>query len=244
MSNYKATKVSKYFFFDWQYAMDKSSVQFLRPASLIIGLMPLIGVIFKIVFEKDLSLPTSFWSYWLAALFFLTSWGILNIYCPRFIREYRDYGSYSKRKHSHRWVVWEFYNNIKKMPGWEQVIMETYHKNLLKTYTSEYRTICTKHNPKLFENMIPTTVDVFEPINDSRDIFLPININENMYVLTLEEDDLKLESKEKELFWILFTKSAKINPIARVFYWIFFYLFLIVLILNILNNIYKFICLS
>ena len=231
--------VGKNYRFDWQFAIDRSKLPLLRPASLIIGLMPLLKEGLETLLGQGI--PVSFWVYWIMAVSFLISWSILSIYCPKFVQEYRDFGTYRKRHHSHRWIVWEFYNNIKKLSSWKFIIGETLFKEIaFKCNTVNDMNAC-RLCPTTFENLDEDSIDVFKPVNEGRDIFLPINLYGERVVLALQERDPELKEKEKELFWILYTQAAKEGNIARFFFWFFFYTSLALIAFNVLKNVYAFI---
>ena len=238
---YTSPKVSRLYRFDWQYAIDRSRLPFLRPASLIIGFMPLIKEGIRTVFGSTTELPFSIWIYWIAAISFLISWTILTISCPQFLLEYRDFGQYKKRKHSHRWIVWEFYNIIKSLKGWKTITQETLHKKISFKCSSPANHLCRRLSPLFFKELDPDSIDVFYPINEGRDIYLPINLYGEKVVLSLQEEDPELAEKEKELFWILYTQAAKEKKAQRVAFWIFFYISLVLVACNVIKNAISFI---
>src|SRR6266851_6800683 len=202
--------VSRWYRYDWQYAVDVSSVSLLQEAALLISLTPIIISISRAIFPSlglaD-TIPVPLWLLWAASVAFVFAWGLLYLACPKFIREYRDFGQYALRQHSHRWIVWEFYNNLESLSGWESIVRETSPKGL----TTEI-----KHLPKdLVERLgadfaAPATevLRVFKPVNIDRDIYLPIDVDGKKIVLPMIENDPALRQKERELFWILYTQAA------------------------------------
>lgn len=182
-------------------------------------------------------IPISFWILWLASVSFIVAWTILNTSCPKFVREYRDYGRYLNRNHSHRWIVWEFYRNIMSLSIWENIVQETLAKGISikcdKILTKEEYRLCPIF-PKVSDD---TTIKIFEPVNANRDIYLPIHCFGTRIVLLLQEDDLKLKEKEKELFYILYTQAAKEKPKLRIAFWIFFHISIVLIGINVIKNI-------
>lgn len=139
--------------------------------------------------------------------------------CPQFIREYRDFGQYAARQHSHRWIVWEFYHNLKRLSGWRSIVLEASPKGL----TVEIRALDTEIGKRLmqeFGNVAEEEPQVFAPVNIKRDIYLPIYVNGRKLALPMREDDPGLSKKEKELFWILYSQAAKERPMLRITYWL------------------------
>lgn len=243
--------VSRYFKFDWQFAVDRSKLPFLRPASIIIALMPLLLHMSVTLYGiRIISVPLALWMWWFASVSFLISWSILQFCCPNLILQYRDYGEYSKHQHSHRWIVWLFYNTIKELTGWQTIVQETLEKGLSVRVTDqktsdEYRQCpyTVRENAKstfVTFNCLPDseTVQIFHPVNLDRDLYVPIHCYGQKLLLLLQEDDPKLKQKEKELFWILYSQAAKERPRCRFSFWFFYYLSLAFIAFNVLKNVY------
>ena len=95
-------KVSKWYRYDWQFALDVSRAPFLRRAALVISVMPLIIAAFQHLPEfLRPAVPLSLWLTWIASVLVIVASVVTNA-CPKFVREYRDFGEYKKRQHSHR----------------------------------------------------------------------------------------------------------------------------------------------
>lgn len=226
-SRFTPSTVSRFFIFDWQFGVDIYNAAILRFISLAILILP-----FIIDSQKSqlLVLPSGLV---LSSLTFLGSCAFYFFFCPRFIREYRDFGQYQSRKHSHRWIVWEFYNYLKTFEGRGNIVRETVSKRLSikvsQLKQGEIKTVienCFNEGEK--EDTItidsrPVKIKVFRPINLNRDIYLPFYIDNQKMFLSLEEDDKKLFEKEKELFWILYTQAVKERLLARLIFWVLIY---------------------
>ncbi len=232
--------VSRWYRYDWQYAVDVSSVSLLQEAALLISLTPIIISISSTVFPSlrgmD-SIPVPLWLLWGASVAFVLAWGLLYLTCPKFIREYRDFGHYALRQHSHRWIVWEFYNNLESLSGWESVVRETSPKGL----TTEIEHLPEDLIQRLGADFaVPATeqLRVFRPVNIDRDIYLPIHIDGKKLVLPMVENDPALRQKEKELFWILYTQAAKERPVSRTIYWILIGIAVLLVSFNVIRKIY------
>lgn len=225
--------VSRLYRNHWQYALDIARLPFLRPAALVISVMPILVETDLI----DIDIPTGLWLIWGSAISFVLAWALLYFSCPKFIFEYRDYGQYLKRHHSHRWIVWEFYNNIDSLEGWKKIVKEVVFKELAEEdegdVDQEPFSLCPDF-PK------PTNIDkieVFRPVNHKRDIYLPFHCDGKRVVLPLREDDPKRPEKEKELFWILYSQAAKERPIRKGFYWLLIYSSALLFAFNVALNV-------
>lgn len=76
------------------------------------------------------------------------------------------------------------------------------------------------------------------PVNLDRDIYLPMHRDGSKLVLAMREDDEKLNEKEKELFWILYTQATKERPVSRGIYWVLVSVSVVLVVFNVIKNIY------
>jgi hypothetical protein len=232
--------VSRWYRYDWQYAVDISHVSVLQKAALLISITPILISVSSTIFpglNKLDSIPIPLWLLWGASVAFVMAWALYFYACPKFVREYRDFGQYTLRQHSHRWIVWEFYNNLKSLSGWEGIVRETSPKGL----TVEASELPDDLVGRLGSDFVaaPTAkVRVFKPVNIDRDIYLPIHADGKKLVLPMKEGDPALKQKEKELFWILYSQAVKERPIARVVYWILIGVAVLLLAINVIRKIY------
>lgn len=230
--------VSRWYRFDWQYAVDVSKIPVLQMASLIIAVMPFLLSSKAFLAAIGGSIPLALWLLWPASIAFVFAWAMVNLACPKFIREYRDYGQFKARGHSHRWIVWEFYNNLESLAGWKGIVRETFSKGItcnVEDLKDEEARKALAHFPEQTED---DSVQVFTPINVKRDIYLPIHCDGKQWVLSLQEEDPKLESKERELFWILYSQAAKERPVRRTLFWILIVLAISLVVINVAKNIF------
>lgn len=247
---YEPPKVSRYFMYDWQFAVDMSKLPLLRPASLFIGFMPLLLKASTTLFGVTIvTIPWSAWIWWWASVAFIASWTIIRFRCPHLIQHYRHYGEYCEQQHSHRWIVWLFYNTITTLTAWETIVRETLDKGISVRVSdvkpaNEFRVcpLLVKRDrdalPAPFQIPADATVHIFFPVNIDRDIYVPIHCDGDRRLLLLQEDDPQLANKEKELFWILFTQAAKESPKSRVAFWVLFALSVGLLGFNVLKNVW------
>src|SRR5712692_5010163 len=183
--------VSRWYRYDWQYAVDVSSASLLQEAALLISLTPIIISISKAIFPSlgvvD-SIPVPLWLLWGASVAFVFAWALLYLTCPKFIREYRDFGQYALRQHSHRWIVWEFYNNLESLSGWESIVRETSPKGLTTEATQLPKDLIARLGAD-FAAAATGQLKVFKPVNIHRDIYLPIHADGKQLVLPMLEND-------------------------------------------------------
>jgi|HubBroStandDraft_4_1064222.scaffolds.fasta_scaffold313425_1 hypothetical protein len=218
---FKPPAVSRWYRFDWQYAVDVASVSlFQQGASLIAVILTILSSssgIFPSLPSAN-GAPIPLWFLWVASVAFLLAWVLLYLRCPKFVREYRDFGQYATRQHSHRWILWEFYNNLESLAGWEGVVRETSSKGL----TTDAEHVSQEVLKQLDKDFLAPPMDkvrVFKPVNFNRDLYLPIHIDGRKLVLTMLETDTDLQKREKELFWILYSQAARERPVWRTIFW-------------------------
>jgi hypothetical protein len=211
--------VSKYYFYDWQFAARTANSTALR-------LIPVILLILSSITDSEKAAflvvprPLAF-----AAVLMMDALLCAFFFCPQFIRQYHDFGQYKIKDHSHRWIVWEFYNNLTTLAGWKHIVLETVKKGVsrdLREFPGGQVKRAIAAGMK--DGRRIDTITLYRPINFKRDIYMPIQLENQTVVLYLEEDDPKLGAKEKELFWILLTQAAKEKPYARVIFWVLFFL--------------------
>jgi hypothetical protein len=238
---FKPPTVSRWYRFDWQYAVDVASVSlFQQAASLIAVILTILssssGIFLSLPSAKSTAAPL--WFLWGASVAFLLASVLLYLRCPKFVREYRDFGQYATRQHSHRWILWEFYNNLESLAGWEGVVRETSSKGLT-TDAEHLPQEVLKQLDKDF--LAPPTgkVRVFKPANIDRDLYLPIHIDGRKLVISMMETDTDLQKREKELFWILYSQAAHERPVWRTVFWVLMAIAAIVGLLVLISVLYK-----
>jgi len=100
---------------------------------------------------------------------------LLKARAPAFIQEYLSYEQFRQRGHSHRWIVWEFYNALPALSDSDHIVRETVAKQLSIPVND-----CTDFDTsQQWPNSPPPDgeeVQVFVPINVNRDIYLPTSL--------------------------------------------------------------------
>lgn len=219
---YAPPAVSRWYRWDWQYAADISKVPFVQETALLISITPILVFLASAAFPKinapgNSSFPL--WMLWCAAMSFIFARLLYYFACPKFIREYRDFGQYAARQHSHRWIIWEFYHNLESLAGWRQIVKEISSKCLTVDFDQLPPEVAERLAPE-FGDTPAEDLKVFSPQNIDRDIYLLIYADGKKLALPIREADPDLPKKEKELFWILYSQAAKERPLLRGAYWI------------------------
>lgn len=229
--------VNRYYNFDWQYAVDIYKATFLRFISVIFLILPLIINSEQV---NVISIPLGFL---IASGTFILAMLIIYLFCPRFIREYRDFGQYNTRQSSHRWIIWEFYINLKSLSEWKTILKETVSKGISVELNEITDTgIRTELEKSFRQGKRDSEITVYKPLNINRDIYLPIRLEKKKMILFLEEKDKNLAEKEKELFWILYSQAAKERVIARVIFWVLIGLTIIISLWTVISIILNIAC--
>jgi hypothetical protein len=228
--------VSKWYLLDWNYAIRLARFPFLRPASMIIAIMPIVQQFSSYVPIKFENMRLT----WLASILFLIGLVVLRLRAPTFILNYQDYEQFRTHGHSQRWIIWEFSNTLRTVGQVVYLAKETREKLLSVQVRSALSFDVYRACPVFPEQHSPT--EIYPPRNVNRDIYLPMRIDGHRYVLPFQETDPELEQKEKELFWILLVGCARERPVARTIVWSFFWAAGLTLAYSVFKNIYATVC--
>jgi hypothetical protein len=234
LDQFRPEPVSPYFWLDWNYALKVARLPALRPASIIISLMP---VLTSVMDWLSVNIANA-WLLWTASIFFLAGYAILKLRAPRFIQEYQFYSQYVGCGHSHRWIVWQFHLNLHSLSRWQHVVRETREKLLSLPCDGTYDFKVCRLCP-VFSSSRAQPIQVAPPIQVARDIYLPIRVGDEKLVLPMQESDPDLNLKQKELFWVLLVQCAKERPIARTLVWLCFGASAALYVLTVINNIVR-----
>lgn len=226
--------VAKNFRSDWQFLVAASRV---NSALSLATLFSVVAVVTKFADLVNLGTPALF-SLILASLSYVAAISIIKIRAPKVIQEYPDYKTYEDKKHSHRWILWQFYHEIQKLKHGYKLLQETIDKKLssdvatlrrsrLPTNASFGRPSTAVQITGTLSNGASAVYDIclYAPHNFDRDLIMGFTIRssldgvERSYVLPIRETDPKLDLKVKELFWITLTEAAKENPTSRWIAW-------------------------
>lgn len=102
--------------------------------------------------QLELTLPFNWQILWLSSLFFVISLLLYQIYCPKFIKKYNNYGDYLAYHHDFRWMTWEAKILLKKnigvskftdrikTKGYASEVKSTDGKGLLEPFVTEKTT--------------------------------------------------------------------------------------------------------
>jgi hypothetical protein len=115
------------FNYDWQFLRDFFGIHYLRYLVTWFAIVPIAVVVFgdmpdflRISLHRDqyltfrLALPFTWWLLWLSSVLYIVGWSIYVLFGPRFIRRYSHYGAYQAWQHSERWIIWEWYEFLRR----------------------------------------------------------------------------------------------------------------------------------
>ncbi|HEV2747799.1 MAG TPA: hypothetical protein VGW34_10945 [Allosphingosinicella sp.] len=228
--------VASNFRFDWQFLIAASRM---NSALSLATLFSLVAIVTKFADLVNLGTP-ALYSFIAAAAVYAVAIVIIKTRAPPILQEYPDYKSYDDKKHSHRWILWEFYHGVQTLTDGFKLLQETIEKKLSYDVTSLPRSrlplsasfggSCIRRSVAITQRDGSTpTYDmcVHAPYNFDRDLILGFTVKSNVdgverkYVLPIRESDPKVDLKCKELFWIILTEAAKENPVSRWIAWTF-----------------------
>lgn len=224
--------VARNFRSDWQFLIAASRINSVLSLATLFSILALVTKFADLVRLGTAALYTLIAS----SIIYSVGLAIIKLRAPHFLQDFPDYKSYDDHKHSHRWILWEFYHNLTKLKRGFSLLPESIEKLLsfesasvdieqcpiVPLYHGEHVkgeiTLSPPGGPKTTCKMV-----AFKPINFDRDLVMAFTMEEEhvvtRYVLPIREDDPKCEAKCKELFWIIFTEAAKENALARRIAW-------------------------
>lgn len=216
----KTTGVSDWFAFDWQYIVDLLRIPFVKEASAVIVAMPTlvnVGLLERLVGSE---VPRSVWATWIAALLYIAFFLAGYLSCPRFIREYRDFGEYQKRSHSNRFIGWELSKVFSKHQA-EGLVEELEEKGLVKPAGITRDQLIRSNLPRKEFNGLA----MFGPNNVGLSLHTYYIIGDKVVELELGDGTVaSCDEVQRNLFWIVYANLAKSRPFWRLFTWLLFWL--------------------
>ena len=226
--------VAKNFRFDWQFLIAASRI---NSALSLATLFSLIAIITKFADLANLGTPALICFIVSAAAYGLAI-VIITTRAPKILQEYPDFKTYDEKKHSHRWILWQFYHAVQALENGAKLLEETIEKKLsfdvaglsrsrLPLIASFGGTCIAKRVTITQRDGSTPTYDIcmYTPYNFDRDLIMGFTITssvdgvERKFVLPIREGDPKIDLKIKELFWITLTEAAKENPRSRWTAW-------------------------
>lgn len=226
--------VAKSFRSDWQFLIAASRI---NSALSLATLFSVIAIVTKFTDLISLGTPALI-CFIVAVTLYVMAIAIITTKAPQILQEYPDYKSYEDKKHSHRWILWQFYHEVQTLKHGAKLLQETIEKKLSFDVAMLSRSrlplqasfvgTCTARSVTIVQpdGSSPTyDMCVHAPYNFDRDLIMGFTIKsrvdgiEHRYVLPLREGDSKIDLKVKELFWITLTEAAKENPASRWIAW-------------------------
>jgi hypothetical protein len=217
---------------DWQYLIAASRI---NSALSLVTLFSVLAAVTK--FADLVNLGTAaLYTLIASSIIYLVALAIIKLRAPKFLQDFQDYKGYDDKKNSHRWILWEFYHNLRNLKHGLWLLPESIEKELsfetanvdleqcpvIPLHSGEHIkgevTLSSRGGPNMTYKMV-----AFKPINFGRDLVMAFTMEKDQiltrYVLPIRECDPKCEAKCKELFWIIFTEAAKENALSRRIAW-------------------------
>lgn len=127
-TGYTPRPVSGLFHYDWNFIQKAVPLKVMTPVSFVVSAAPLYADFLSHWFGTQIGLTLV----WMASVCFLLAMAFYAFGCPRFIKQYSCFTDYLDYGHSHRWIVWEFYNSISEPKRWHALTGELQAKGFLK----------------------------------------------------------------------------------------------------------------
>jgi hypothetical protein len=228
--------VSKYFRRDWQFIVDYLRTPVLKEASTAIAAAPAL-LDFNFLNQHvgaGVSKAISFT--YTAAVIYILFYLCGYFSCPKFIREYRDFGEYDKRKHSKRFIGWELMNALRVTRD-EKLIDELIEKGLLTR-------VAASDTSKILATALPRETvgkyTVLGPNNVGIDLYIYFRTGSAMYKLFLKEHEPDPDdTTQRVLFWVMYTTLTKSKPIWRYATWLLFNAAIGIFLLSVIVSVYR-----
>lgn len=218
--NFEFRNVSKLFRFDWNKIIAIAGTPALRPASVVIAVMPMLQ---DLSGSLNIDLQNA-WFLWIASLLFLGALALIKFCGPSLIVDYPHYEAFKEHGHSHRWMLWLYTHALPNVPRPVHLLDEAIAKDLAYPIDDScfdpVREAIGSMPARRYPNAAAEVVS--KPAQVNRDIYLKFWSAADAYILPLEEDDSKLEQKVKELFWITYTDFASSKPKVRCLIWLLY----------------------
>lgn len=222
--------VSKNFRADWNFAISVSRITSVASIATIFSLAAIVTD-----FQKFQKLGNVAVVCFAAAIgLYVVAFAIIKFRAPPFLQDNPNYKAFEDQKHSHRWILWLFYESISTYSGGASILHESIEKKLsldISQLTGLPSNFSGESVKKSFDNTAGAqgsniiTLEAFKPQNHERDLYMfftvagPGAASIKQYFLPIKEDDPELDAKMRELFWIIFTEAAKTNPVSKFFAW-------------------------
>lgn len=244
---YVPIPVSRAYGRDWQFAAKLINNAAVAKATTVIATTPIILTAYEFFVNSPVNaytntaVPPSLWIIWLFAISYLGAFVAFQAFCPKFVKQYHNYGEYEAKKHAHRWIMWEVWNYFDSLENKENFVQELIDKGLAYDASALSPLNECRATPLLLEQHKSFGIEekdkFYKPVNLNRDLYIPILHKGRRFTLSLQEDDERLSTKEKELFWTLLSPAARSLPVKRKIVWLMFFLSVLLFALSVIWNI-------
>lgn len=187
-----------------------------------------------------LALPFTWWLLWLSSVLYIVGWSIYVLFGPRFIRRYSHYGAYQAWQHSERWIIWEWYEFLRRSgrPTDVDILIQ---KELPTPHTKELPTHCDPSfnlSDHPAGGRLGSEFQISKPSKGKDETWFVLQRKNAVYRLELGPGTANKDTKHAELFWELYGAQASSRPCIRMTIWTMLYISALLFIFNVGQNIW------
>lgn len=152
-----------------------------------------------VVYNVDISLPFNWQLLWVSSLFFLISFVIYLVCCPKFIKKYNNFSDYLSYGHDKRWISWLARDLVSANVGVGKFIERLSSKKYLKQE-------CNKFSPpeENIEVGAEQTIAYLKFENKVYSLGMPVL-----------GDEPSAKDAERAIFWEIFGRYSSSGSLAR-----------------------------
>jgi hypothetical protein len=228
--------VSKYFRHDWQFIVDYLRTPLLKEAATAIAAAPAILDLNFIQNQTTAGISKAIGFTFVAAIAYIAFYLVGYLSCPKFVREYRDYGDYAKRQHSNRFIGWELMQALRDT-GDSALIDELIEKGLARPLEEKDVAKITAVGLK---RLVVGPYVVFGPNNIGVDLFIYFRREQSIFRLWLKDEKIDhTDTSQRNLFWVIYTRLTKSKPTARYTTWGLFVIAVGIFLVSVFVSLYR-----
>jgi len=218
-ARYIPISVSRYFHLDWNYALRIVRFQVLTWISPLIFATGILTRFFPVMNFRVPQVACL----WVASASFLLGFFILRIRAPLFMQEYKNFKEYDDVGHSHRWILWQYNAYLPSLSPSEResVLRELIDKGLAFAVSCQTDELVYGACP-IARGPDNGSSELCKPVNLNADLYATFYVDNRSYVLPVQLTDPNAKERQRELFWILYTRCADTRQIARLLVWLLF----------------------
>lgn len=159
------------------------------------------------VFVLNLSLPFKWWLLWQSSLLYLLAFIAYWVWCPAFVRRYKNYAKYIEWGHSPRWMAREVENAVDAVGGPQKPTAAALLKRLVdKGLASPLE---EGDKAKVWETVVTAEGTIYRFEHDGQ-----------KYRFVGSESSTSASERDREVFWEVFEPFARSRTVRRVIVWV------------------------